>query len=129
MHRIIRTALVAASLLALGAAAHAAQAEERKSDTPTAATESAPASTPVFPSILPEGGHIAPQPPSVEEQQEAQRERSLAGVKASLANLKRMGLFAGESGIAMLLAGLGGIAIAIVVTLLRSRSRGFAPRR
>lgn len=119
-------ALVVASLLTFGMAA---QAEERSPDAPPAATEAAPAATPVFPTILPEGGHIAPQPPTPEEQQQAQQERSLAGVKASLANLKRMGLFAGESGIAMLLAGLGGIAIAVVVTLIRSRSRGFPPRR
>lgn len=79
-------------------------------------------SGPVFTTILDEGKRVVPTPQEqYEAAQAAQQEAATESVRAAANNLKRIGLFAAEAVIALMIAGVIGALIALSYSWLRAR--------
>ncbi len=84
---------------------------------------------PVMTHILSEGARVA-SPPAADGPSKAEQEQAaLDSVNAAAANLRRIGIFGGESALALLIAGVIGGLIAVLIAVLRRRGDDYGPRR
>lgn len=117
------TSLLPTLLLMLGLGM-ASSAIAQAPPPPPPDTQETENSGPVFTTILEEGKRVVPTPQEQYEAEQAKRqEAATESVRAAADNLKRIGLFAAEAVMALMIAGVIGALIALSYTWLRARRR------